>query len=169
MADGHVTFWLSVPESAPGDAHGRAIVTAGKHTFVVNLPIGLDLDLVSRQQVADLDTKEYPQYLGHRVGSILVKKAGGSSEQEFTRYLQQCGATGMGETAGGWTSVLTRDFDENRVLRNLTKDPHGKQHVAGATLNTIFEWIAWREPVFEFSLGENPVHVEPVTQADDGN
>ncbi len=160
LATAHIKFWLSVPESAPGDAHGRAVVDTGEHRFVVNLPVSLDVNQVTRSLVADLAGQTYPDYLGHRVGSILVKKSTATSQEQFLAFLKQCGATGAGETAGGWTSVFTRDFSEIDVIDRIEHDPLVKAHVEGANLNSIFEWIAWRQPVFEFSLAENPVPID---------
>lgn len=160
LSNANVKFWLSVPESAPADAHGRAVVSAGKFNFVVNLPVALDLDQVTRHQVADLAGQAYPGYLGHRVGSILVKKTASASEEEFLALLKRCGATGTGESAGGWTSVYTADFSEMAVIKRIANDPLGKQHVEGANLNSVFEWIAWRQPVFQFPLAETPAHID---------
>lgn len=149
---GNVTFWLSVPEASPQDAWARAIIRSAHHHFLVNLPIDLKTGTLTSSVVANLGQKEYPDYLGHRVGNILVKKAPKSSEEDFHKAVLRAGARGWGDSAGGWTSFLTNDFTELSVIWNIQHDPTVKIHIASAQVNEIFEWIAWRAPVFQFNI-----------------
>lgn len=152
FAESDVTFWLSVPEAAPADAWARVVVAARHHHFLVSLPIDLKPDVVTSAMVANLSTKDYPDYLGHRVGNILVKKAPKSSDDEFHKAMNRAGARGWGDSAGGWTSFFTKEFTELAVIQNILRDPSVKIHVANAQVNEIFEWIAWRAPVFKFNF-----------------
>lgn len=154
FGDGEVTFWLSVPEASPQDAWARAVIRSTNHHFLVNLPIDLKTGALNSSMVANLGQKDYPDYLGHRVGNILVKKAPKSSEEDFHKAVLRAGARGWSDSAGGWTNFLTTEFTELSVIRNIQHDPSVKIHVAGAQVNEIFEWIAWRAPVFQFNIDE---------------
>lgn len=145
-----VTFWLSVPEAAPGDAWGRAVIAGPDHHFLVNLPLDLATASVESSMVANLGARHYPDYLGHRVGNFLVKKVAGADDREFRDFIIAAGATGVADSAGGWTKFLSPDFSEATMVDRIAKDPGAKTLVAGAQVNELFEWIAWREPVFRF-------------------
>ncbi len=152
FAGGDVTFWLSVPEASPQDAWARAIVKSAHHHFLVNLPIDLKTGNLTSSMVANLGQKDYPDYLGHRVGNILVKKSPKSNEEDFHKAVLRAGARGWGDSAGGWTSFFTTEFTELSVIWNIQHDPSVKIHIASAQVNEIFEWIAWRAPVFQFNI-----------------
>lgn len=152
FAGGEVTFWLSVPEASPQDAWARAVIRSAHHHFLVSLPIDLKTSALTSSMVANLGQKDYPDYLGHRVGNILVKKAPNSSEEDFHKAVLRAGARSWGDSAGGWTSFFTTEFTELSVIWNIQHDPSIKIHIASAQVNEIFEWIAWRAPVFKFNI-----------------
>ena len=147
-----VTFWLSGPEASPRDAWARAVISGSEYHFLVNLPIDLGANTVNSSMVANLGNSQYPEYLGHRVGSILVKKAAESSEEEFRDAVMKSGGLGAGDSAGGWTKFFTHEFSEDAVIQKILQDSAAKVHVAGTQLNVVFEWIAWREAVFKFNF-----------------
>lgn len=149
--DGTVAMWLSVPESTPEDAHGRVVVATGSAHFLVSLPIDLDVNRIESDMVATLGTKTYPEYFGHRSGTILVKKTPEASEADFIALVERAGGQGVIEQYRDWTTFETSPFAEIQVIYALLADPAYKQLVADTQLNQMFEWLAWREPVFQFS------------------
>lgn len=152
LAGATVTFWLSVPEASPADAWARAVIKSATHHFLVNFPLDLGNASVESNMVANLGQREYPDYLGHRVGNIIVKKSPGATDSDFRDYIVRAGAKGWTDSAGGWTKFLTADFGEVALIEKILHDPGSKSLVAGAQVNELFEWIAWREPVFRFGF-----------------
>jgi len=150
LAGATVTFWLSVPEAAPSEAWARAVIKSASHHFLVNFPLDLGTQTVESGMIANLGAREYPDYFGYRVGNILVKKTNGASDDHLRAIAKRSGATSWSDSAGGWTKFLTADFGEVAVIENILRDPDAKSIVTGAQVNELFEWIAWREPVFHF-------------------
>ena len=153
-----VTFWLSVPEAAPSEAWARAVIKSSTHHFLVNLPLDLGTPSVDSAMIANLGSQEYPDYFGYRVGNILVKKTAGATDDNLRDIATRAGAKGWADSAGGWTKFLTADFGELAVIENILRDPDAKSIVAGAQVNELFEWIAWREPVFRFRFQTGKPH-----------
>lgn len=150
LFDGTVTMWLSVPEATPQDAHGRFVIKTADAHFLVSLPIELDVQDIEPDMVATLGTKSYPNYFGHRSGTILVKKAQDAPEAEFLDAVIRAGGIESIENYRDWTTFSTQPFMETRVISDLLADTTAKSLVANTQLNQIFEWLAWREAVLQF-------------------
>lgn len=154
LATAQIRFWLAVPEINPASAQARVEVTTETGSFLLSLPIAPEDWLFSTSNAANLGDQSYPQYFGHRLGSVLVKAASGVPEGDFFEYLVDNGVLAIEPMSNGWYAAEVEAFAEADVALALRKKPRAGDFVEKAGLNYIMEWIAHRARVFEFPFSD---------------
>ncbi len=148
-----VTFWTAVPEANPEAAQARAVMQTGSKKFVFFLPIHpADWSLTNIRVSILEEDEDYPEYYGHAVGSLLLKKSETAQEADLQNFMANYQAFDPEAYTPGWSSYSVPVFKEQYIKEAIGRDDPSGQYVAGSELNHVFEWIALRERVFAFSI-----------------
>jgi len=148
-----VTFWAAVPEANPEAAQARAVLQIDGRRFVFFLPIHPEEWSLANIRVSVLGTDEnYPEFYGHTAGSLLVKHSAGVNESDLQSFMAHYQAFNPESYTPGWSSYSVPVFKEQEIKEAVGRDDPSGQYVARSELNHVFEWIAFRERVFAFSI-----------------
>lgn len=149
LAHSPVQIWMSVPESNPGGAQPRAIVStsAGRISFWFDL--AADHWEFHDAETAILGENHYPDSFGHRPLRILVKAQPGVPETEVVASLWAEGAAKVTNDGNGWYSAFSTLFEEKNVATRARQNH--KAVINYAEVNSVVEWIANRQMAFYFT------------------
>jgi hypothetical protein len=149
LAHSSVQIWMSVPESSPGAAQPRAIITtsAGRISFWFDL--AADHWEFNDAETAILGEGNYPDSFGYRPLRILVKAQPGVPASEVEASLRAEGAKKVTIDGNGWYSAFSTLFDEKNVA--VRAHQNHPTVINYAQVNSVVEWIADRQMAFYFT------------------
>lgn len=143
-----VDIWLAVPESDPLAAQGRVMVRTSHGNVVFYFDIKSSNWVFSDSSTAILNDKSYPTSFGHRPASILAKPTPGAPVDSVIHALLESGAIDATYDNSGSYRGVAVPFQELNVANRALKS-HA-EFLERVQVNTIFEWIADRQKIFEF-------------------
>jgi hypothetical protein len=148
VPDTEIQIWLSVPESNPLAAQGRALVKTSRGNVVFSFdPRHADW-VFQDSSTGILDSNLYPSSFGHRPSKILAKARTGSTPSAVIDSLMQAGAISATHEGKDYYITSCNPFEETQVARQAIKS--NKDILQDVQVNSIFEWIADRQKIFEF-------------------
>ena len=145
-----VEVWLSVPEANPLAAQGRAVFHGPEGNVSFSFDVKSNEWVFHDTVAAILGKNTYPQSFGHRPSTILVKSNPNASPSVVISSLIDSGATSATHIGGTNYHALSQAFQEDSLIRSI----HANQLdvISAAYMNSVFEWIADRQMVFQFNL-----------------
>jgi len=150
-----IAFWITAPENNPSAAQGRLLVTVGDLHFMLLVPLDSARWTATAANSAVFSAgSTYPESYGYRSATLLLKRNESATEADFDAFVTQ--VTGIDSApesfSGLWYVLGTPVFAESRTEALLASANGSPSMIAATGLNHLMEWIAWRDPVFAFSL-----------------
>lgn len=149
-----IEVWLSIPDSNPGNAQGRAVLNVrGSGRVVLGFDLRAEEWTLSNTAAAILASESYPDSFGWRPTELLVSPTPSQSPEKVSDYLASQGINLAASLGNGWYEARTSFLDEASALRRSLDNDKNSDYIRAMRLNKVMEWVALRGQGFEYTWG----------------